>query len=477
MIKELPDVTMIAICGSKHGETIAAIHKSLKEIKPFKTILLTNIDIEVYGVEVINVGGLETWDAYNKFCVFKLNEFFNTSHCLLIQWDGYILDGGCWTDEFLEFDYLGAKWLDIGKPYNVGNGGFSMRSKKLQNALATDKNIITYCPEDTSIAKVYGQYLMDNHGIKFAPEEIADKFSFELNQPLHPTFGYHGFHWGRYKETVVIKRDHSLGDVIMCEPVLHYFHEQGYNVVIDTQEQFEKVFFQHYFQVWSMRYVNPKLKCRVIDLNMAYEISPDKPVLQSYYEMAGIKGVALRNSILSVSAGNNQKLFDKYVLIHIDKTGMEYRDSFGVNWSAVVNHLQEQGYKVFQIGRRLVGKEIAPYLNTMNLEFMMFIMKGADLFVGHDSGCAQVAVGFNIPSAIFFGSVDSRLRYNNFDRISVIQSACPSEKDKHCYHRQVDTVGKDCVYDKEMPPCTQYSATQVINAIKPLICNAQNGSL
>ena len=468
-IKELPEVTLIAICGSKHGETIAAIHKTLQQISPAKTLMLTNIDVEVEGVEVINVGGLESWDAYNKFCVFKLGEFFNTSHCLLIQWDGYVLDGNLWSDEFLEYDYIGAKWLDIGKPYNVGNGGFSIRSKDLQSILASDENIITYCPEDTSIAKVYGQYLMDKYEIKFAPEHIADKFSFELNQPLDHTFGFHGFHWQRYKKTIVIKRDGALGDVIMCEPVLHYFNEQGYQVVIDTQEQFEKVFFQHYFQVWSKRYVNPKLKCRVVDLNMAYEVKPEQSVLQSYYEFAGIKDVPLRNSILSLSAGNNQKLFNKYALIHIDKTDMEHRNSFGVNWSAVVNYLEERDYKVFQIGRRLAGKEIAPHLNTMNLEFMMFVVKGADLVIGLDSGVAQVAVGLGVPAVIMFGSVNPSLRYSNFDKISVVQSECLSIENKHCYHKQISTVGAECVYDKDMPPCTQYSATQVINAIKPLL--------
>ena len=469
MIKELPEVTLIAICGSKHGETIAAIHKTLKQINPAKTLMITNIDIEVKEVEVINVGGLESWDAYNKFCVFKLGEFFNTSHCLLIQWDGYVLNGELWSDEFLEYDYIGAKWLDIGKPYNVGNGGFSIRSKDLQSILATDENILTYCPEDTSIAKVYGQYLMDKYDMKFAPEHIADKFSFELNQPLDYTFGFHGFHWPAYKKTIVIKRDNSLGDVIMCEPVLQYFHEQGYNVAIDTQEQFEKVYFQHYFQVWAKRYLNPKMKVETIDLNMAYEVSPHKPALQAYYDMAGIKNWPIRNSILSINSGNNQKMFDKYALIHIDQTGMEYRDSFGVNWQAVVYFLEQAGYKVFQIGRRLVGHPIATFLNTMSLEFMMFVVSGADLFIGHDSGCAQVAVGFNVPSVITFGSVNPNFRYTNFEKIRVVQSACVKKETEHCYHHQVDTVGKECVYDKELPPCTQYTSTQVIQAIKQLI--------
>lgn len=465
---QLPDITMIAICGSKHGETIAAIYKSLQEVTPHRTVLLTNIDIQANGIEVINVGELKSWYEYNEFCIKELNKYFDTSHCLLIQWDGYVLSGECWVNDFLEYDYIGAKWLDIGKPYNVGNGGFSIRSKKLQSILATDENIITVCPEDTSICKVYGQYLTDKYGIKFAPEIIADIFSFELNQPIFETFGFHGFHWQRHKPTIVIKRDGALGDVIMCEPVLEYFHKQGYHVALDTQPEFMQIYFQHYFPVIPKSYLNPNLECRVIDLNMAYEISPEKPVLQSYFDMAGIKNIPLRNSRLNLFAGNNQKMFRKYCLIQIDSTGMEYRDQFGINWKAVVLFLEEKGFTVFQTGRR-IEKEIATHLNDMSLEFMMFLVKGADLIITLDSGIAQMAVGFNTPTIIFFGSVNPNLRYYNFDRIRVIQSLCPKEETKNCYHKKVDIVGSECVYDKELPPCTQYTSEQVINAIKELM--------
>ncbi len=469
MIKELPEVTLIAIAGSRHGETINAIYKTLKQIKPAKTLLLTNIDITVNdGVEVINVGGLESWEAYNYFCIKELDKYFDTTHCLLIQWDGYVLDGELWYDEFLDYDYIGAKWLDIGKPYNVGNGGMSIRSKKLQAILATDKNIITYCPEDASIAKVYGQYLMDKYDIKFAPEDVADKFSFELNQPINKTFGFHGFHWPPFKPTVVIKRHHALGDVIMCEPLLQYYHDKGYQVAIDTSPEYERLFFQHYFHIISKKYVNPNMEYEEVNLDMAYEIKPKQNVLKSYYEMAGIKDGIMRNSKLSLIAGDNQKLFNKYVVVHINYTDMNYRNTYGIKWKPVVDYLKKQGYLVFQIGKN-VKEDIGTPFNTMSIEFMMFFIKGADLFIGSDSGPAQIAVAFNIPSVIFFGSVNAKLRYSDFEKIRVVQSACPKKETEHCYHSTVDVVGVDCVHNKQLPPCTQYTSEQVINAVKELI--------
>ncbi len=467
MIKELPNITLIAVAGSKHGETIAAIYKSLKQIKPARVLMLTNIDMTASGIEIINVGGLNSWEEYNRFCIKELGKYFDTTHCLLVQWDGYVLNGEQWCGCFLKCDYVGAKWLDIGRPYNVGNGGFSIRSLKLQQVLMEDENIITTCPEDTSIAKVYGQYLIDKYGIKFATEKVADIFSFELNQPLQKTFGFHGFHQQPFRETIVFKRHHALGDVIMAEPVMEYFFRKGYQIALDTLPELNKVFFQHYFPIIPKEHLHPQLPYREINLDMAYEIKPKQSVLESYFEMASVKKPPLRNSRLYIRAGNNEKLFNRYAVIHINETDMPYRNIHSLEWAAVVKYLENNGYLVFQIGKG-INTPVATYFNAMNLEFMMYFISGADIFIGSDSGPAQIAVGFNIPSVIFFGSVDAKLRYTNFDNIRVVQSACPKIETQHCYHNSVDVVGNHCVYNKELPPCTNYTSTQVINAIKSL---------
>ena len=33
-----------------------------------------------------------------------------TPHVLLIQWDGFVVNPSAWSDEFLDFDYVGARW-------------------------------------------------------------------------------------------------------------------------------------------------------------------------------------------------------------------------------------------------------------------------------------------------------------------------------------------------------------------------------
>jgi hypothetical protein len=72
----------------------------------------------------------------------------------------------------------------------VGNGGFSPRSKKLLDLVASwsiPENVI----EDDYICRQVRSDL-EEAGIKFAPESVADKFSYEREQPKGKTFGFHG---------------------------------------------------------------------------------------------------------------------------------------------------------------------------------------------------------------------------------------------------------------------------------------------
>jgi hypothetical protein len=167
------------------------------------------------GIEVINTDEVNSIGDYSFFVMKRLNDFVKTSHVLIIQYDGFILNPEAWTDEFLKYDYIGAPWWHRDN-YNVGNGGFSLRSKKLLEVLQNDSHIDTKGPEDHLICRSYGSYLQQK-GIKFAPESLAHTFSIEgaLGRPFKPVkygsiwtneFGFHGFgktdirNWERFNE-------------------------------------------------------------------------------------------------------------------------------------------------------------------------------------------------------------------------------------------------------------------------------------
>lgn len=140
-------------------------------------------------IEVVATDRINSRDAYSAFMVKELGELCSGSHVLVVQWDGFLLDPAAWDPAFLDYDYIGAPWPHRAQP--VGNGGFSLRSRRLLEALA-DPEIRDLLPEDACICERYRSLLEARHGIRFAPLELARRFAFELETPQGPTFGFHG---------------------------------------------------------------------------------------------------------------------------------------------------------------------------------------------------------------------------------------------------------------------------------------------
>lgn len=468
----LSNVTLACIDCYNYGAAVNAIRKSMQECKWGRVIFLTDIPLKFDDFEVIQIQSIKSKQEYSEFIVKKLNDYFDTDYVMVIQHDGYVISGDAWDDEFLEYDYIGAPWLYI-DGRNVGNGGASLRSKKLQTVLANDPKIDITHPEDEIIGRLYRDYLESNFAIKFPSEKLADKFSFELRTPVQKTFAFHGYFHEPYKETVIIKRTGAMGDVIQTEPVLEYFYNNGYKVILETLPNFEYLFLNHYFPIQFPSQVDKRLlsKAKTFNLDMAYEVKPKQLHLKSYFEFCGISDYKLRNPKLSLGfpINNETKLFSgKYCVLHLDEREQPHRNIYGIDWEIVVIKLREMGYYVINCGKGRHPKiPNAIEMNITNENFLCFVVGGADLFIGIDSGLSHIASSFNVPSILFFGSVNPE--YIHADLSNKI---CIHNHNKKvcelpfCWHESITTKGQDCIVDKGNPPCSQFKTNQVIEAIE-----------
>lgn len=470
-MRNLENVTLICLDCYNYGMAVDAIKKSLKHIQPKRTIFLTDIEIELEGIEVIQIPTISSKKEYSEFMIKKLKDYFDTTHCLVIQHDGYVINGDAWDDEFLKYDYIGAPWLYPDD--NVGNGGFSLRSLYLQRALAFDEFIVPTHPEDENIGRLYRSYLEKMHNIVFADESVAEKFSFELKKPVCKTFGFHGYFHKPYKPAVVIKRTGAMGDVVMAEPLLHYFYVQDYDVYLDTMPENMDIFFNHPYPIYHISQMHERTNpVKTINLDLSYELFPKMNVLESYFKFSGVELTKefRRNSFLMVSQNADRWLFDNYVVFHIDDTDVPSRNVFGVDWENVQRWIEKSGYQVIQVGKRNNRNYIGTYFHTAQKQMLMYLLAGAEMVIGIDSGVTQLAVALNKKTIILTGSVDLKLRYQDFTNIKVIKNPCQSEENEYCYHNEsLSVTGKDCVYDKNLPPCTRFKDWQIINAFQSII--------
>lgn len=229
----LENVTIISINGRDPENSVKAINYSSRRIKFAKKILITtpdkaqkHNDIEVFEYDI------KDRDVYSYFCIKELYKYIDTDFCLIVQPDGFVINPLAWNDKFLNFDYIGApfvpKVMEVAlkafnklKPeetyhnltHGIGNGGFSLRSKKF----LINSSKLTYPPTE-NIIDSYNALLEDfflcigerdnliRTGIKFAPLAIASMFSIDFGLSIDqfniirdPNYSYNdwssfGFH-------------------------------------------------------------------------------------------------------------------------------------------------------------------------------------------------------------------------------------------------------------------------------------------
>lgn len=187
----LPQVTLLAVTSVNVPATLAAIERSMAQVVFGAVKLLADHAPALpEGVEWVRIAPLASASDYSDFVLEQLADHVATSHCLLVQWDGHVLHGDRWRPEFLDYDYIGASWPQFMDGHDVGNGGFSLRSRALLEACRSPGFRPSH-PEDIAIGRDNRAWL-EARGLRFAPRALADAFSAERSGDPDATFGYHG---------------------------------------------------------------------------------------------------------------------------------------------------------------------------------------------------------------------------------------------------------------------------------------------
>jgi hypothetical protein len=187
---DLPKVTLCAATSVNVDATLEAIRACLDQINFADCLFFSDAEVSAQSVRRISVRRLRSGRDYSDFLLHDLIDHVRTSHCLIVQWDGFVIDASCWDPAFLEYDYIGAPWPQFQDGHDVGNGGFSLRSLRLLEA-CQDPRFRTAHPEDVAICRINRILLEKEHGIRFADHATAQSFAFERTR-RSASFGFHG---------------------------------------------------------------------------------------------------------------------------------------------------------------------------------------------------------------------------------------------------------------------------------------------
>ncbi|MBI3631989.1 MAG: glycosyltransferase family 2 protein [Candidatus Vogelbacteria bacterium] len=210
--KTIRDITLVAISSIDPKGAVRALELSMDGMEFHETILISHkkpnklnprITFKQCKPDELRSSDPKNKDDYSKFMAYSLCDYIDSDFALIVHNNAHILRPYKWDYEFLDYDYIGAPWrknthfTPEGINVRVGNGGFSLRSKKLLNVLNVLKLPFTdngtgFFNEDGIICVYYRKQLED-YGIKFAPVEVAAKFSMEHeneDSDIEP-FGFH----------------------------------------------------------------------------------------------------------------------------------------------------------------------------------------------------------------------------------------------------------------------------------------------
>ncbi|MGE5537643.1 MAG: DUF5672 family protein [Gemmatimonas sp.] len=231
-------ITVVSVTGlqSVAEGAVRAIVRSCSELPGSRALLISperpaGTPEWVEHVSVVPFGYTE----YSLFVLYALGDFIETDFALVVQDDGWVVSGGNWRPEFLDWDYIGApnhfarvigpsedrfyrgfEWQKFAGAADtrvqvVYNGGFSLRSKRLMDAprqlgipyVVPPESTIVGPPwqmkwpdditlEDVQLCTVMRDEL-ERNGLRFAPLGLARAFSVEhVGRFLHGDFDVDG---------------------------------------------------------------------------------------------------------------------------------------------------------------------------------------------------------------------------------------------------------------------------------------------
>jgi len=205
---DLKDVTLVTVTGVHVDSSQRALQRSMEGIRFHSALLIASEAPSVPDprIRFIKIPPM-TLSGYSGFMLNHLHRFISTPHVLVVQADGYVINPGQWDMRWLDYDYIGAPWpptLGAG-PFKftlnnrVGNGGFSLRSRRLLQFTPTinwRRIKFQNDAEDVLICHLAYGVLIHN-GFRFPDIEMAAAFSIErksvsFGRTLDTVFGFHG---------------------------------------------------------------------------------------------------------------------------------------------------------------------------------------------------------------------------------------------------------------------------------------------
>jgi hypothetical protein len=197
---DLSNTTLVIVVTRGHEISRLAVEACVQRASFGGVLIYTNdrsrIQTSFDGARYVDVPDWPNKTEAGRFYYSEAMKNVETSHALLIEWDGGIFDPSKWRADFFNYDYIGAPWI-VHDNNKVGNGGFTLMSRRLGVFLYEHRAHMP-CMTDFDVCRRWRQQLEREGGFRWPGVDVAADFAWELGPRSPNNFGYHGtFTWPR----------------------------------------------------------------------------------------------------------------------------------------------------------------------------------------------------------------------------------------------------------------------------------------
>lgn len=261
-------LTIVSVYGHTDGsQALPSIVRSMRELPGAKGLLLSLEKPKEMpdGVEWRKIYPMG-YREYSTFMMHCLYAHIETEFCLVVQDDGWVLDGSNFKPEYYDYDYIGGithaglvgnslllgfGWITHPDAILVQNGGFSLRSRRFLEApnrhgvVQGFSTEIHLWNEDVQLSCLR-KHQFEGLGYRIAPPAVAKEFSLEHLAPnfhddldFNKLLGHHSTARRLIKDNeILVKpdakqwyREAELLDWFQSKGyVLNYAHPSAYQV-------------------------------------------------------------------------------------------------------------------------------------------------------------------------------------------------------------------------------------------------------
>lgn len=261
---DFSQITIVSIYGNNDGASaIPALSHSMEQMPGARGLLLSvekplNLMPSIQWKRIYPLD----YGQYSLFVMHMLYSHIETEYTIIVQDDGWIINGGSWKDEYFNYDYIGApchaayiggelicnyRWANSYRSkgfidgHVIQNGGFSLRSRRFLRVLNEIGLAFQLNPaqnEDVFVTGIHKATLA-SHGIKFAKDDLAKNFSVEYMDPIihsnydfSKLFGIHGQTRKLIDHNVVICKDPKdlINQIYGERQILAHLASLGYEI-------------------------------------------------------------------------------------------------------------------------------------------------------------------------------------------------------------------------------------------------------